>query len=136
MACGAAVSITRAAITSERLLGLLTPEVAQAVLTAVLADQRLRGEVYISGNAAYFNGYLDAISIEGGRVTVTSSNYRRRDELAAAVEAGLKAVTGRLLAAKLAGALQRATGTRPTVQGVKAEEGGKVRGYTLLTAKF
>lgn len=142
MPCNLAVSITKAAVTEERLLVLLTPAAIQPVIEAYLAQPG----VLRAGDTARVTRQGErltvavaglTITIEGGRVRANAT-AGRTDVRARALVDGLSNLLSlaadALFAQQVKGALSRFG--KVGQQQVVVEEAGVTQAATVLTLKL
>lgn len=141
MPCNLAVTIAKAAVTDEQLLGLLTPEIAAQLTNAALNELGIRPVARVSGNSVYGYAELtwsDQISIEvnRGRVEVRASSKARGEEIAGKITDALKLGADALFAQQIAGALASISGKQPVIREVAVEENGTVSPAFLFSVKY
>jgi hypothetical protein len=142
MPCNLAVSITKAAVTEERLLALLTPEAVQPVVEAYLRQPGVLkpGEsfnVNRQGNRLMIMVGSLRLFIERGRVsTYATQGYNdvRGEELVSALSNLLALAADALFAQQVKAAL--APFGKVAQQQVMVDNGGVTQAATVLTLKF
>lgn len=141
MPCNLAVTIAKAAVTDEQLLGLLTPEFTAQLVTAALSDLRIKMPVRVSGGEVY--GYAELsyrdqiqISVVKGKVTVSASTRERTQEITDAVSKAIAAGADLMFSKQIATALATMTGKQPQLREVNVEEGGQVMPAVLFSVKY
>lgn len=141
MVCNLAVTITKAAITNEQLLALISPAIAAETIKAAMDVLGVRVNPRISGTTVYAyaeTSYSDQIQItyQGGKLTVAASTDARGEEITATITGGLVAVGDALFANVVAATLQQFTGKRPTVTTAAVRDEGVVYQANVFTVKI
>ncbi|NNJ13396.1 hypothetical protein EKD04_024015 [Chloroflexales bacterium ZM16-3] len=139
MPCNLAVSITKAAVTEERLRALLTPEAVQPVIAAYLRQPGVVG----AGERVIVQRQGDGLAVTVGSLTLTISggqvqtratrgtNATRAQELADALSDLLALAADTRFAQQVRAAL--ATFGTVAAQQVTVDNGGVTQAATVLT---
>lgn len=141
MPCNLAVTIAKAAVTNEQLLGLLTPDLVVQAVNAACADLRIRINASRSGDTVY--GYAElswsdqiSVAVNRGRVEVQASDTRRATEISDAISGVLTQLADALFSQQIAGALASIAGKQPVIAEVNVDESGTVMPAFLFSVKY
>lgn len=137
MACNA-VSVVRAAVTNEQLLGLLTPDLVCQIVKAALADQRYQAEprVLTDGSVYASAGYGNSVIVRAGQVRVDAYDRALAQRLGDAVAGALSQAGDALLASQVAATIAKIAGKRPVIRQVQVEESGVVMAANVFTVRI
>lgn len=135
MACGAAITITKARVTNEQIRGLLTAPIVEAIVQAWAEEQQLRGisvGVYRDTvNLASWAGDVQ-YNVTTGEITGRGLSRTYVDDLAKTIQQ----FGGKLLTNLLMGVLAKAAGKQPSVTYAEGEEAGVVKTYAVLQVTY
>jgi hypothetical protein len=143
MPCNLAVSITKASVTEEKLLALLTPDAVRPVVQSYLSQPGVlkpneAATVAVQGSRVVVAVGSLQLVVSGGRVTTTATagyDDTRGRELVDALSTLLALAADALFAQQVRAALS-GLGRQVTQQQVTVDNAGVTQAATVLTLRF
>jgi hypothetical protein len=137
MPCNLAVTITKAAVTEQRLLALLTDETVERVLTAYFQEQGQQAQITRTANGVQVRLNGITIRVTNGQVIADSRRTRRNEmgDLTDTLSTLLARAADALFAQQVGVALQGLSGS-VKAQTVNVDNDGTVQQATVFTMQM